>query len=58
MVEGKYYHKGCFKCSYCKVTLKPGNYTAIDGKTYCKPHFIQLFKAGGKYDFDPSLLSN
>ena len=27
-----------------------GNYAALQGKLYCKPHFKQLFKAKGNYD--------
>lgn len=52
-IEGLIFHKNCLKCFHCKKTLKPGNYTSIDGSFYCKPHFIQIFKAGdGRYNFD------
>ena len=27
-----------------------GNYAALQGKLYCKPHFKQLFKTKGNYD--------
>ena len=26
-----------------------GNFAAIDGQPYCKPHFIELFKKRGQY---------
>lgn len=27
-----------------------GNYAALQGQIYCKPHFKQLFKVKGNYD--------
>jgi len=41
------YHKMCFKCSHCKRILSLGNFAAMNGKLYCKPHFLELFKSGG-----------
>ena len=35
----KVYHKTCFKCSSGGCQLKLGNYAALDGKLFCKPHF-------------------
>lgn len=49
MVNGKAYHKPCFRCTHCKSVLKPGNFTANDGKIYCKTHYMQLFKVKGNY---------
>eukprot|EP00128_Syssomonas_multiformis_P001386 Colp12_sorted_trinity150504_noHs@21545 len=49
-VDGTVYHKACFRCEECKKMLSLGNYSAIAGKTYCKPHFKQLFKLKGNYD--------
>ena len=40
--DGLCYHRGCFRCTQCKCTLKPANFTALDGSIYCKPHFKQL----------------
>ncbi len=31
----------------CNKTLSLGNYASLNGKTYCKPHFKQLFKLKG-----------
>jgi len=47
--DNKHYHKTCFKCVYCRNTLKLGNYAALGGKFYCKPHFKQLFQLKGNY---------
>jgi len=30
--------------------LKLGNYAALEGKFYCKPHFKQLFALKGNYN--------
>jgi len=30
--------------------LSLGNYAALEGKTYCKPHFKQLFLSSGNYN--------
>ncbi|CAF0733293.1 unnamed protein product [Rotaria sordida] len=49
MVNSKAYHKPCFRCEHCKSVLKPGNFTANDGKIYCKTHYMQLFKIKGNY---------
>ncbi|XP_068725312.1 caldesmon-like isoform X2 [Montipora capricornis] len=48
--DKKVFHKTCFKCTECKSTLRLGNYAALQGTLYCKPHFKQLFKAKGNYD--------
>jgi cysteine/glycine-rich protein len=49
--DGTVYHKACFKCLHCNGTLTLSNFAAMNGKTYCKPHFKQLFKMEGKYNF-------
>ncbi|XP_073975885.1 molecule interacting with CasL isoform X2 [Rhodnius prolixus] len=42
--EGKFFHRGCFKCQYCSSSLRLGNY-AFDregkygSKFYCVQHF-------------------
>ena len=43
------FHKFCFKCEYCKSTLKLGTFASMDGHYYCKPHFKQLFTVKGNY---------
>merc|ERR1712188_359815 len=37
------------KCEHCKKTLGLGNFAALNGKYYCKPHFKQLFQSKGNY---------
>ncbi|EDQ90474.1 uncharacterized protein MONBRDRAFT_24292 [Monosiga brevicollis MX1] len=49
--DEKVYHKTCFKCSVCKKSLSAGTYAAMSGVLYCKPHFKQMFKAKGNYNF-------
>jgi len=44
------FHKNCFKCAHCNNKLKVGNFAALQGKFYCKPHFKQLFLSKGNYD--------
>eukprot|EP00128_Syssomonas_multiformis_P003610 Colp12_sorted_trinity150504_noHs@18305 len=48
-VDGKAFHKTCFKCDVCHKTLAPGNYAGLEGKFYCKPHFKQSFLSKGNY---------
>jgi len=48
--DGKIFHKTCMKCAHCNNTLKLGNYAALQGRYYCKPHFKQLFALKGNYD--------
>jgi hypothetical protein len=43
-------HKTCFRCAVCNSVLKTGNFSAYEGKYYCKPHFTQLFKMKGSYN--------
>lgn len=40
----------CFRCAVCNSVLKTGNFSAYEGKYYCKPHFTQLFKMKGSYN--------
>ncbi|CAF0868949.1 unnamed protein product [Didymodactylos carnosus] len=47
--DKKVYHKACFKCMHCKSVLKPGNFTSLGTKIYCKPHYMQLFAVKGNY---------
>eukprot|EP00045_Choanoeca_perplexa_P014084 m.163695 g.163695 ORF g.163695 m.163695 type:complete len:536 (-) comp16559_c0_seq1:1913-3520(-) len=49
--DEKIYHKTCFKCAECKKSLSAGSYAAMNGVVYCKPHFKQLFKTKGNYNF-------
>jgi len=34
----KTYHKGCFKCDVCKMTLNLKNFKGLEGKIYCNTH--------------------
>ncbi|KAM7525752.1 hypothetical protein LguiA_015654 [Lonicera macranthoides] len=47
--DGVPYHKTCFRCSQCNGKLAMSNYSAIEGKLYCKPHFEQLLKETGSF---------
>lgn len=49
-LDGALMHKGCFRCQHCNNGLKPGNYAALGGKFYCRPHYKQLFALKGNYD--------
>eukprot|EP00243_Klebsormidium_subtile_P004366 TRINITY_DN18345_c0_g1_i1.p1 TRINITY_DN18345_c0_g1~~TRINITY_DN18345_c0_g1_i1.p1 ORF type:complete len:225 (-),score=33.36 TRINITY_DN18345_c0_g1_i1:373-1047(-) len=49
IADNETYHKTCFRCTHCSTMLKLGNYAAIGGAVYCKPHFNQLFKLKGNY---------
>ncbi|XP_073437942.1 nebulette isoform X6 [Dendrobates tinctorius] len=35
----KYWHKGCFHCEICKMTLNMNNYKGYDKKPYCNAHY-------------------
>ncbi|XP_064616304.1 uncharacterized protein LOC135480403 isoform X2 [Liolophura sinensis] len=36
---GKPFHKLCFKCTECKMSLNLNNYAQADGILYCKNHY-------------------
>eukprot|EP01100_Stratorugosa_tubuloviscum_P011254 TRINITY_DN49_c0_g2_i1.p1 TRINITY_DN49_c0_g2~~TRINITY_DN49_c0_g2_i1.p1 ORF type:complete len:107 (+),score=48.28 TRINITY_DN49_c0_g2_i1:271-591(+) len=50
VADEKSYHKSCFRCAECNNVLRLGNYASLNGRTYCKPHFKQLFKLKGNYN--------
>eukprot|EP01135_Chromosphaera_perkinsii_P009973 Nk52_evm8s1992 gene=Nk52_evmTU8s1992 len=50
VADGTVFHKVCLKCAECKKVLNLGNYAALEGMFYCKPHFKQLFMKKGNYD--------
>uniref|UniRef100_A0A8C3FY97 LIM and SH3 domain protein 1 n=1 Tax=Cyclopterus lumpus TaxID=8103 RepID=A0A8C3FY97_CYCLU len=35
----KYWHKGCFSCEVCKMTLNMKNYKGFGKKPYCNAHY-------------------
>ena len=41
------FHKTCFKCTKCRRTLDVRTYSVNEGKFYCKPHFMELFRLRG-----------
>ncbi|MCL4126257.1 UNVERIFIED_CONTAM: hypothetical protein GTU68_006289, partial [Idotea baltica] len=50
--EGKFFHRQCFKCSYCGALLRLGNYiydreNRYGGKFFCIPHFGLTVRARG-----------
>ena len=47
--DNKDFHKFCFRCKECKKVLILGNYAAIQGVFYCKPHFNQMLKNKDKF---------
>ncbi|KAL0491757.1 cyclase-associated protein 1 [Acrasis kona] len=51
VVDNKLMHATCFRCTKCNTRLTLGNFTALEGTPYCKPHFKEAFKLKGKYDF-------
>jgi len=48
--DTKVFHKACFKCAHCNNIIKLGNFAALEGRYYCKPHFKQLFALKGNYN--------
>lgn len=49
-IDDKILHRACLRCAHCNSMLKLGNYAALDGKYFCKPHFKQLFALKGNYN--------
>uniref|UniRef100_A0A3Q3XKQ3 LIM and SH3 domain protein 1 n=1 Tax=Mola mola TaxID=94237 RepID=A0A3Q3XKQ3_MOLML len=37
----KYWHKGCFSCEVCKMTLSMKNYKGFEKRPYCNAHYPQ-----------------
>ncbi|KAL0966866.1 hypothetical protein UPYG_G00301150 [Umbra pygmaea] len=35
----KYWHKGCFHCEICRMTLNMNNYKGYEKKPYCNSHY-------------------
>ena len=40
------WHKWCFKCQVCNMTLTMKNYAATGGKPYCKAHYPMPIATG------------
>ncbi|XP_077864100.1 uncharacterized protein LOC100372213 [Saccoglossus kowalevskii] len=63
VVDGKLYHRSCFRCRECQKTLRPGNYKVIDfNKFECpihkKPSKHSHFLKGKKSSLDREKKSN
>ncbi|XP_076436471.1 uncharacterized protein LOC143275991 [Babylonia areolata] len=39
MAGGLPFHKTCFKCSVCKLSLNLNNYAQAEKVVYCKKHY-------------------
>ncbi|XP_061761508.1 LIM domain-containing protein 2 isoform X1 [Nerophis ophidion] len=50
VANNQVFHSTCFCCKHCNAKLSLGNFAALQGEFYCKPHFQQLFKSKGNYD--------
>mmetsp|Transcript_16695 Transcript_16695/g.47757 ORF Transcript_16695/g.47757 Transcript_16695/m.47757 type:complete len:141 (-) Transcript_16695:239-661(-) len=51
-VEGRVFHKSCFRCAHCSGKLSLGAFSKGEqGLFYCRPHYEQLFKLRGRYCF-------
>ena len=40
--DNKIFHKSCLRCSECNKVLSLGTFAALEGKMFCKPHFIKV----------------
>ncbi|XP_070580726.1 MICAL-like protein 2 isoform X2 [Ptychodera flava] len=48
VVDGKLYHRACFRCRECKSTLRPGTYSILDGNIFeCTLHKKDNRRYGG-----------
>ncbi|MCJ8729957.1 hypothetical protein PDJAM_G00112150 [Pangasius djambal] len=45
LVDGKLYHRNCFRCTECSSTLLPGSYKLVGdaGSLVCTHHFTRIF---------------
>ncbi|WAR06194.1 LASP1-like protein [Mya arenaria] len=48
----KVWHKGCFKCQVCNMTLNMKNYKGYDKLPYCNAHYPQLGHTAIQYHAD------
>ncbi|XP_038636249.1 F-actin-monooxygenase MICAL3-like [Scyliorhinus canicula] len=57
--EGKFFHRGCFKCAYCGMTLRLATYAynPENGKFYCKPHYRLAAREARKRPATPPAFS-
>jgi hypothetical protein len=45
----KSFHKQCFRCTKCDNVISLKSFSNIEGKPYCKPHYMEIFKTKGTY---------
>uniref|UniRef100_A0A3Q0RNN9 LIM and SH3 domain protein 1 n=1 Tax=Amphilophus citrinellus TaxID=61819 RepID=A0A3Q0RNN9_AMPCI len=38
----KYWHKGCFSCEVCKMTLNMKNYKGFEKRPYCNARSLRI----------------
>ncbi|KAL7747331.1 hypothetical protein RI367_007385 [Sorochytrium milnesiophthora] len=50
VADERVYHKACIRCTQCNKQLSLGNYAAIQGMFFCKPHYKQTFALKGNYN--------
>ena len=37
-IDANRFHRTCFKCAECKITLAPASFATVDGELFCKRH--------------------
>ena len=52
--EGKFFHRGCFRCEYCATTLRLGGYAYVrddllGGLFFCNPHVSMTYYMRNKF---------
>ena len=52
--EGKFFHRGCFRCEYCATTLRLGGYAyarddLLGGLFFCNPHVSMTYYMRNKF---------
>ena len=52
--EGKFFHRGCFRCEYCATTLRLGGYSYVrddllGGLFFCNPHVSMTYYMRNKF---------
>ena len=52
--EGKYFHRGCFRCEYCSTALRLGGYSfvrddVLGGVFFCTTHVTMVYYMRAKY---------